>query len=139
MNTTIPAEVLAVKNRLDQWRATRNHIRERIPVDLRQAMAELCQRHSPALIRRVLKIDPWRLNGSVSTMTAPKAKTQEAVFIQLPADGVLPAPISMAANPTSFRLQLERPDGSRLSLTSPALDLVSARQICADFLRGNQQ
>jgi hypothetical protein len=51
----------------------------------------------------------------------------------------LPAPISMAANPTSFRLQLERPDGSRLSLTSPALDLVSARQICADFLRDHQQ
>jgi hypothetical protein len=58
MKKTIPDEVLALKTRLDHWRATRNHIRERMPADLRQALAELCRRHSPALIRRALKSIP---------------------------------------------------------------------------------
>ena len=135
MKKTIPAEVLALKTRLDQWRATRNHIRERMPAELRQALAELCRRHPPALIRRVLKIDPWRLSGSMPTKDLPTGEKQETPFFEFPAD----LPISIAANPSHFRLQLERPDGSRLTLTSPGLDLVSARQICADFLRDNRQ
>lgn len=133
MSTKIPVDLLALKSRVDQWRATRNHIRERMPEDLRQAVVELCRRHSPALIRRVLKIDPWRLSGSMTTTDASTREKQTASFFEFPTDAVLPAPISMAANPPNFRLQLERPDGSRLTLTSP--DLVSARQICADFLR----
>jgi hypothetical protein len=31
MKSTIPSEVLALKARLGQWRATRHHIRERMP------------------------------------------------------------------------------------------------------------
>lgn len=130
MSTKIPVDLLALKSRVDQWRATRNYIRERMPEDLRQAVVELCRRHSPALIRRVLKIDPWRLTGSMTTTDAPTRENQAASFFEFPTDAVLP--ISMAAHPSNFRLQLERPDGSRLTLTSP--DLVSARQICSDFL-----
>jgi hypothetical protein len=34
------------------------------------------------------------------------------------------------------RLLLERPDGARLTLTLPTLDLASINQLCVDFLRG---
>ena len=138
MKTTIPAEVLALKARIDQWRATRNHIRERMPTDLRQAVVKLCRRYPPALIRRVLKIDPWRLNGSLTRKPGPRGKKQADAFFELPTKTLVPAPISTAADPPNFRLLLERPDGSRLTLTLPALDLVSARQFCADFLRGSR-
>jgi hypothetical protein len=70
MNTTIPAEVLALKSRFDQWRATRSHIRERVPGELRQAVVKLARRYPPALIRRVLKVDPWRMNGSITPRPA---------------------------------------------------------------------
>jgi hypothetical protein len=34
METTIPNELLELKARLDQWRATRKHVRQPIPVEL---------------------------------------------------------------------------------------------------------
>jgi hypothetical protein len=63
MNSTIPAEVLALKSHIDQWRATRSHVRERMPTELRAAIVKLARQFPPALIRRVLKVDPWRLRG----------------------------------------------------------------------------
>jgi hypothetical protein len=33
------------------------------------------------------------------------------------------------------RLLVERPDGARLALTLPSLDLASITQLCADILR----
>ena len=47
----------------DQWRATRSHVRERMPTELRAAIVKLARQFPPALIRRVLKVDPWRLRG----------------------------------------------------------------------------
>jgi len=52
MNSTIPAEVLALKSRIDQWRATRSHIRERMPDQLREAVVKLARQYPLALIRR---------------------------------------------------------------------------------------
>src|SRR5262245_13517215 len=134
MTTTIPTEVLALKSRFDQWRATRSHIRERVPDELRGAVVKLARRYSHALIRRVLKVDPWRMNGSITSKPAPARRKQSAAFFQLPIEVSAPAPVSTANDATSIRLQLERPDGARLTLTAPALDLDSVRQFCADFL-----
>ena len=36
METTIPAELLDLKARLDQWRANRKYLRQPLPPDLRQ-------------------------------------------------------------------------------------------------------
>ena len=131
MKKVSPAEVLAFKTRLNQWRAKRRHLRERMPDELREAIAKLTQQYSPTLIRRVLKIDPWRMNGSITAKTTRNKPA--ATFFELP----ISAPISTALD--GCRLQLERPDGSRLTLTLPALDLRSARELCADFLRDNKQ
>ena len=138
MNSTIPAEVLALKSRLDQWRATRRHIRERMPPELRAAIVELARQCPPALIRRVLRVDPWRLHGSMTSKPAIAPKKQTPAFFALPIEVSAPAPISTPIDSPGFRLQLERPDGSRLTLILPAFDFVSARQFCADFLRGSK-
>ena len=83
MEKTIPAELLELKARFDQWRKTRNYSREPVPEDLRQAAMEICRRCPRALVRRVLKIDPWRLNQTLSKKPAPRKKSQTA-FFQLP-------------------------------------------------------
>lgn len=141
METTIPAELLDLKARLDQWRANRKYLREPLPDDLRQAVIAASQKYPGLLLRRILKIDPWRLNKSMAKKPAhaTKRKKQQTAFFKLPTDAVLPAPVSAAPVVADCRLQIERPDGARLTLTLPALDLVSINRLAADFLRGDKQ
>jgi hypothetical protein len=140
METTIPTDLLELKARFDQWRTTRQYNRQPMPAELRQAAVKISRRYPQALLRRVLKIDPWRLNRLTTKKPAHATarKKRHTAFFKLPHKAVLPEPVSVALSTTDCRLQLERPDGSRLTLTLPALDLVSARQLCADFLRGSQ-
>jgi len=140
MQTTIPADLRDLKARFDQWRATRNYTRQPMPAELRQAAVRISRRYPYGLVRRVLKIDPWRLNGPTTKKPSQTTarKKQHTAFFTLPTDAVSPGPVSGALSTTDCRLQLERPDGSRLTLTLPALDLASTRQLCADFLRGSQ-
>jgi hypothetical protein len=132
MDSTIPADLLKLKARLEAWRATRKYARQPIPDEFRQAAAKMAERHPPSLVRRVLKLDPWRMKKPASGRARHKPQT---AFFTLPHEPnlLLPGP-SAPQNLAGCRLQLERPDGSRLTLTLPSLDLAYARQICADFL-----
>jgi hypothetical protein len=70
-----------------------------------------------------------------SPLTSVRKKPQ-ATFFQLPTGIALPeAGSPLPQIPTGCRLQIERPDGSRLTLTLPSLDLVSIHRLFADFLR----
>jgi len=85
METTIPAELLNLKARLDQWRANRKYLRQPLPPDLRQEVIAISRRYPGALLRRVLKIDPWRL--SISTVKKPKPsatrKKEQTTFFKI--------------------------------------------------------
>jgi hypothetical protein len=137
-DTTIPADLIELKARFDAWRASRKYVREPIPDDLWSAAADLSRRYPPSLVGRVLKIDSSRLKKLLikrSPRTSNRKKPQ-ATFFQLPAEIALPEVGSpLPQIPTGCRLQIERPDGSRLTLTLPSLDLVSISRLCADFLR----
>src|SRR5262245_60192912 len=63
MDSTVPADLLKLKARLEDWRATRKYARQPIPDEFRQAAAEMATRYSPSLVRRILKLDP--LKGSM--------------------------------------------------------------------------
>jgi len=121
MSATIPAEVLALKTRFDQWRATRSHIRERVPDELREAVVKLARRYPPALIRRVLKVDPWRMNGSVAGKPASARGKSAAAFFQLPIEVSAPAPVSTANDATGIRLQFSNHSRTVWSLRQGAL------------------
>lgn len=138
---TIPADLLELKARFDQWRKKRQYSREPIPAELRQATLKISQRYQPSFVRRILKVDPWRLKRTASKqpVRVTVRKTTPATFFHWPNEAASPVPPPTILNPTDCRLQLERPDGSRLTLTLPALDLHSTRQICDDFLRGDNQ
>lgn len=138
MHSTIPADLLELKSRFDQWRADRKYNREPIPDDLRQATIEITRRHPLALVRRVLKLDPWRLQRRATKRAARAVarKKPQAAFFNFPANAALPDPLSPPHSASGCRLQLERADGARLTLMLPALDLTSINRLCADFLRG---
>jgi hypothetical protein len=61
MDSIVPADLLELKVRLEACRATRKYVRPPITYEFRQATAEMTERYSPSLVRRVLKLDPWRL------------------------------------------------------------------------------
>lgn len=142
METTIPTELLDLKTRLDQWRANRKYLRQPMPAELRQAAVAISQRYPGALVRRVLNLDPWRLNRAASKNKMPTSTTarqkQPPTFFRLPTDAVLPTPVSAATVGADCRLQIERPDGARLTLTLPGLDFVSIHRLATDFLRGDK-
>jgi hypothetical protein len=138
MNSTIPADLLEIKDRFETWRTNRKYVREPIPDDLWNAAADLSRRYPPSLVGRVLKLDPSRLKKlrSKRFARASARKKPQAAFFKLPTEITLPevgSPLPRSA--VGCRLQLERPDGSRLTLTLPSLDLVSLSGLCADFLR----
>jgi hypothetical protein len=150
---SIPAELLELQARFAHWRSTRKYVRESIPDELRSAALEMTRRFPPSLIHRVLKLDPSRLEnkaaGKRSTRTAVTKKklaarrpTRTAVtklspaFFKLPTSAALPADSSPPQTPPPCRLQLERPDGSRLTLILPSSDASAIKLLCADFLRG---
>jgi hypothetical protein len=137
MTSTIPANLLELKTRFETWRTNRKYVREPIPDELWNAAADLCRRYPPSLVGRVLKLDSSRLKKLLlqrSPRTSVRKKPQ-ATFFQLPTGIALPEVGSpLPQIPIGCRLQIERPDGSRLTLMLPFLDLVSISRLCADFL-----
>jgi hypothetical protein len=138
MNSTIPADLLELNTRFETWRTNRKYVREPIPDELWKAAANLSRSYPPSLVGRVLKLDPSKLKKLLIKRSARSSvqKKPQAAFFQLPTETALPEIISsLPQSPTGCRLQIERPDGSRLTLTLPSLDLVSINRLCADFLR----
>src|SRR5262245_40960608 len=138
MTSTTPADLLELNTRLETWRMNRKYVREPIPDELWSAAADLSRRYPPSLVGRVLKLDPSRLKKLLikrSARTSVRKKPQ-ATFFQLPTEIALPkVELPLSQSSIGYRLQIERPDGSRLTLTLPSLDLVSISRICAEFLR----
>ena len=137
MDSTVPADLLKLKARLEAWRSTRKYARQPIPEEFRQAAAEMTGRYSPSLVRRVLKLDPWRVKKSATKKPARVRNLPQTPFFTLLPETAFtePGPSAPALLTTGCRLLVERPDGSRLTLTLPSLDLVSIHRLCVEFLR----
>lgn len=136
MDSTVPADLLKLKARLETWRAKRKYTRQPLPAALRQAVVAMTQRHSPSLVRRVLQLDPWRLKKLATKKPARARALPQTAFFALPPATAFPQPDPLVPpDLTAYRFQFERPDGARLTLTLPALDLAATRQLCEDFLR----
>jgi len=105
---------------------------------LRDAALEMQRLYPPSLLQRVLKTQLCRLMPKAKT-NARRSKRQQpqtAFFKLQPPQASLAAESLAPQTPTAYRLQLERPDGSRLTLTLPSFDATALHALCADFLRG---
>src|SRR5215510_12953518 len=136
MDSTVPADLLKLRTQLEAWRATRRYARQPIPNEFRQAAADMAGRYSPSLVRRILKLDPWQLNKRTTKKPDRARHKPKTAFFTLPSEPPLLLHGSSATQDlTGCRLQIERPDGARLILTLPSLNLASVNQLCTDFLR----
>ena len=133
----IPDDLLELQACFDQWRANRKYNREPIPDQLRDAALEMKRRYPPSLLHRVLKIQLCRLMPKANTNArrSKRRQPQTAFFKLPPPQASLGAESLAPQTPTAYRLQLERPDGSRLTLTLPSFDASALHALCADFLR----
>jgi hypothetical protein len=57
VNPTIPADLLELKDRFENWRANRKYVREPIPDDLWNAAADLSRRYPTSLVGAGNRID----------------------------------------------------------------------------------
>jgi hypothetical protein len=129
-NTNIPAELLDLKTRFDEWNKSRKCIRSRIPDDLRLATIEMLRRYPSALLSDLCRISRSTLNRlrQDPKKSRKKSKPKEPFFI-LPSPS-LPEPAPATGG---CRIQLERPDGSRLTLILPLLDSSTITSLCDRF------
>src|SRR5499426_3576841 len=138
MTSTTPADLLELKARFETWRTNRKYLREPIPDELWSAAADLSRRYPPSLVGRVLKLDPSRLKKLLIKRSARTSirKKPQAAFYQLQTEIALPKVGSpLPQSPIGCRLQIERPDGVRLTLMLPPLDLADINRLCSDFWR----
>lgn len=75
---------------------------------------------------------------SKSSTPAQVAALPQPAFFRLPAVAALPVDSSTAPTQAHCRLQLERGDGSRLTLTLPGFDASIINSLVADFLQGGR-
>jgi hypothetical protein len=75
---------------------------------------------------------------SKSSTPAQVAALPQPAFFKLPTMAALPADFPAAPTQAPCRLQLERGDGSRLTLTLPGFDASIINSLVADFLRGGR-
>jgi hypothetical protein len=136
MDSTVPADLLKLKDRLEAWRSNRKYARQPIPDEFRQSAADMAGRYSPSLVRRILKLDPWQLIKRTTKKPNRTRHKPKTAFFTLPSETALLLPGSPEPQDIAgCRLQIERPDGARLTLTLPSLDMMSINRLCADFLR----
>jgi hypothetical protein len=77
------------KKALCRWRANRRYARQPIPNEFRQAAAEMTERVSPSLVRRILKLDPWRLKKPATEKSDRALHKPQAAFFTLPPEAAL--------------------------------------------------
>jgi hypothetical protein len=130
MDTNIPAELLDLKARFDEWNKTRKCIRSRMPDDLHLATIEMLRRYPPAIISDHCRISRSTLNRLRRDPEKSHKKSKpKGPFFTLPSPS-LPEPPSANGG---CRIQLERPDGSRLTLILPLLDSSTITSLCGRF------
>ena len=137
----IPDQLLELQARFDQWRANRKYQREPVPDELREAALEMSRRYPPSLLQRVLKIQPCRLMPKTKppARRSKRQQPQTAFFNLQPPVASLGVGPSTPQSSTACRLQLEWPDGSRMTLTLPSFDAAALNALVADFLRGSSR
>jgi hypothetical protein len=106
------------------------------PPAKRCAPTAAAPRKKPAPIRPTRSVVPNK--KSRPSTHAEVATLPQPAFFKLPAGAALPVDSSSSQTSAPCRLQLERGDGSRLTLTLSGLDTSIINSLCADFLRGGK-
>ena len=133
MDHNLSDDLLELKARFDAWRRTRKSPRAKTPDDLLQAALVMRDRYPARLICRACRISSKTFARAATSTASPKKRQSTASFFKLPLvsePGSTPSQLNR-----DCRVQLERPDGSRLTLTISTLDPATLNSLCLNFLR----
>lgn len=136
MNTSLPSDLLKLKAQFESWRRTREK-KGPIPAHLRKAAIALLDEHAQTTICRVCRLHPRTLQEPVEPKPGRKAPATTPDFFSLPPMAQPTISFSTSPTRTDCQLLLERPDGTRLTLTLPTLDADSISTLCSNFLRSS--
>jgi hypothetical protein len=137
MNSIAPQDLLDLKSRIDLWRSTRRFIRQAMPDDIRLAVASAATRHPRRLLKDLLKLDPSRFKPASSATTKPAKSLfspQQIDFVTLS-----PTTTSLSPDHTLCHLQINRRDGSHLTLSLPPSNADLVKEICSTFILGGSR
>ena len=103
-NTTTDHKILLqdIQKQFEHWRSNRSSRREPIPKRLWQSAIDLCQVHGIARVSKSLGLSYTDLKKRL-----PKDPVMSSQFMQL----------DISSFSSRWRLECDRPDGSRLSLS----------------------
>lgn len=142
MPVSSPDDLSRTRVLFEQWRATRAG-RAPVPDELWAATLALCDRYSVSRLCRELHLSARSLRARLPRSTSkrlplPHPPTPPSAFVPL----LAPGPVDRtdahrpAAPPASLlHLQLERRDGTRLTLSVPDTCWAPIESLCAAFLR----
>lgn len=148
MPKVISPELAAFKAQLDSWRQS-HPLRSRIPPHFWQQAASLLTQHSVSAICRYTHLHPEGLKKQAALLGLRPSSTSSSspppTFLQLnadtlnslPPDGAQTSATDSATQPTAadYRLQIERTDGSRLSLQLHSAEWSHLEALYSLFLR----
>ena len=84
MDSTLPQDLLDLKIRVNHWRTSRRLILEALPKELREAITESLSRHPVRLIKKALKLDPYRFRMASPPVSVRPRERQWIDFVPLP-------------------------------------------------------
>ena len=134
MDSTFPQDLLDLKIRVDHWRTTRRFIREALPSELSDAITESLTRHPVRLIKKALKLDPYRFRKASPPVSVRPRDHQRIDFVALPHPSV-PASVE-PVRPDLCQIHIDRRDGSNILITVPPSCVDIIKLICAEVLSG---
>lgn len=145
MPKLVSPQLLDFKAQLDLHRQSHSP-RSRIPEHLWQQAVGLLDHHSASAICRFTHLHPeGLLKRAAGTGAKSQAPDSQQTFLHLDSSTLKTPPLERplatsclpvhAANLTNYRLQIERCDGSRLTLQLPNSEWSCVEAFCSLFLR----
>ena len=77
MDSSFPQDLLDLKCRVDHWCTSRRLILEALLTELREAITESLARHPVRLIKKALKLDPYRFRMTTSPPVSVRPRDRQ--------------------------------------------------------------
>lgn len=131
-----PDQLTQTRAAFEAWRANRRG-RQRIPESLWNAAASLLNTYSLSVVARELRLNPKDLRQRQRGTANPGRRPR---FVELTGVALASGQTTVSNGPkgpgSEIRLNLERGDGSRLSVTLSSAEWERVEQLWTAFVRG---
>ena len=136
MSADVVDDLSLTRAEFERWRSHASG-RGRIPAHLWAQALALVEQHGVSSVCRELGLNAGRVRARLAEQpTPPKRRTTKPAFVELrPVDIARAAHSATAADHAGVGLQIDRADGTRLTLTLPLGHVEIIAELWAAFLR----